>query len=317
MLSRSQLARAVCQCERKTCEQFVEAGQRNNLTLDLAAVVRHLHTHIVSPVVQHILIMVLVAFATTGCKQDPNTTSPLLVFAASSLQPALTEIATTYRSATHDSVLLVFGSSTDLATQIENGAPADIFFAADEATIERLSTHGKVIDSTRTVYAIGQLALITQCGKPLHDAASLCPPLTLNALSDSTIRNIAIANPAHAPYGRAAQQALERSNMWTAVQPRIVMGASVAHALQFVESGNADAGLVALSLVMTSNARHMSYTVVNPTLHDPIRHEAAVVPHSNERTARSVQFLTFVRSDSGRAVLHRYGFETTAPPAGR
>jgi molybdate transport system substrate-binding protein len=234
---------------------------------------------------------------------------PLLVFAASDLRYALADVAGRYRASGGDSAVLVFGSTGDLATQIANGAPADLFFAANAEAVDDLARRHLVVDSTRAVYAIGKLALVARCAKDSVPNAPRCPTLALGDLATPAVKVVAIADPTHAPYGKAAQQALERAGLLDRVHPKLVLGANITQAYQFVETGNADAGLVALSLALRTPGR--TYALVDTALYDPMRQTLAV-PTTSAHPAAAVRFLRYVRADSGQAVLRRYGF---APPS--
>lgn len=239
-----------------------------------------------------------VAFAASACRA-PEPAGPVLIFAASDLRDALGDIAAAYRRTGGDSVALVFGSTGDLGTQIANGAPADLFFAANAEAIDALAAKGLIVDSTRRVYAIGRLALIGRC------VSAPCTPLALSDLARPATRTVAIANPAHAPYGKAAKQTLERSGLWMQVAPKLVLGANISQAEQFVATGNADAGLVALSLVLRTPGR--VYTPVDSALHDPLRQTAAVTTAS-AHAAAALAFLRFVEGEAGATLMRRYGF---------
>ncbi len=226
--------------------------------------------------------------------------APLLVFAAADLREALPEVAAAYRRVGGDSVTVSFGATGDLAVQIANGAPADVFFAADEDALARLAAQHAVVDRTRRVYALGRLALVTGPG-----AAARHAPLQLTDLAAADVRTVVIADPAHAPYGRAAREALERAGLWDRLRARLVYAPNVAQAFRVVEGGNADAGLVALSAV--HGATPASYTLVDTTRYAPIRQAAAVVARST-RQAEAGRFLEYATGGAGLAVLRRYGF---------
>ena len=165
----------------------------------------------------------------------------LTVFAAADLGFAFKEIVPRFEKAVGAKVSLVLGSSGNLATQIEHGAPADVFFSADEAFVDRLASRGAVIAETRTAYAQGRIVLAT--------AKSFGPKLSdLQALADARIRHVAIANPLHAPYGKAAEEALRKVGIWEAVKPKLVYSENIRHTLQFIQTGAAEAGIVALSV---------------------------------------------------------------------
>ena len=234
-----------------------------------------------------------------------RTAAPLLVFAAADLREALPEVAAAYRRAGGDSVTLVFGATSDLATQIANGAPADAFFAADESAVARLAAQRAIVAGTSRVYAVGRLALVTGPG--------VAPVTQLGDLARPGVRTIAIADPAHAPYGRAAQQALDRAGFWTTLRPKVVFAPNVAQAFRFVQGGNADAGLVArasLGAAPSAGASSPGYVLVDTALYAPIRQAAAVVASSGQQAA-AVRFVAYATGAPGFAVLRRYGF---APP---
>jgi molybdate transport system substrate-binding protein len=255
----------------------------------------------VSLVVALVALLALMVTA-SGCGEDQRVrravAEPLLVFAAADLQLALTELADRYTAGSGRRPDLVFGSTGNLAMQIENGAPADLFFAANQSFVERLAALGMVADGSRRVYAHGRLALVWRDGAT--------QPHDLVALANPGYRAIAIANPEHAPYGVAAREALRAAGVWDQVRDRLVNGENIAHAYQFVRTGNADAGLVAVGLVLGPGSR--PHLVVPETLHSPLRQEAAVM-RASPRSEEAIRFLEYVLSAEGQEVLRRYGFE--------
>jgi len=270
-----------------------------------------------------VLALLAISIVLSACaRRDASHVEPLLVFAASDLRDALREIARDYRAAGGDSAVLVFGSTGDLATQIANGAPADLFFAANAEAIDALAVSGSIVDSTREVYAIGRLAVIARCTRAdtshgsvtrraREHSSGVCPRLSLTDLLSDSLRTIAIADPSHAPYGRAAQEALENAGVWKAVKPKLILGTNISQAEIFVTSGNADAGIVALSLMARGGAR--VYTVVDASLHAPLMQTVAIVSRSTrQRAARS--FVTYMVGAGGRAVMDRYGFSPPPRP---
>ena len=219
------------------------------------------------------------------------------VFGASDLALAFKEIVPKFERALGVKVTLVLGSTGTLAKQIEHGAPADVFFAADRTFIEELAVKGVVIPETRALYAQGRLVLAT--------ARSAGAKLTeLRQLTDARIRHVAIANPAHAPYGRAAEQALRAVGVWDPVRAKLVYGENIRQALQFVESGAAEAGLIALSL---ANVPAIDYVVIDRTLHAPLDQSVAVVRRSR-RPELGLAFIQFVNGAEGRPIMKRFGF---------
>ncbi|MFQ3661536.1 MAG: molybdate ABC transporter substrate-binding protein [Chloroflexaceae bacterium] len=228
-----------------------------------------------------------------------QTTSELTVAAAADLTQAFQELGALFEQQTGIQVIFNFGSTGQLAQQIERGAPFDLFFAANESFIEDLNRNGLVIADTMEVYAQGRLALWTRGDSPRKAER-------IEDLADQAFARIAIANPEHAPYGQAAREALERASVWETVEPRLVFGENVAQALTLADTGNVDVAIVALSLSVQSNG---SWTLVPSELHPdhPLIQMAAVItgtPH--EAAAR--QFIAFVNGPDGHAIMKQYGF---------
>lgn len=222
---------------------------------------------------------------------------PLTVFAAADLGFAFKEIVPRFEKSVGAKVSLVLGSSGNLATQIEHGAPADVFFSADQAFVDRLAARGVVIAESRAVYAQGRIVLAT--------ARSFGPRLTdLRQLRDARIRHVAIANPLHAPYGRAAEEALRKVGLWETVKPKLVFGENIRHALQFIQSGAAEAGIVALSV---ANVPEVEWAPIDPSLYLPLQ-QVAVVVKRTPRPEQGVAFVQFVNGSEGRPIMKRYGF---------
>lgn len=239
-----------------------------------------------------------------GQKTDGDEEADLLLLAASDLGPAFEDLVPAYESRTGERIAVVLGSTGNLAAQIRHGAPADLFFSADESFMDALIAEGHVDAASRTVYATGRLALVVPAGRGL--------PPPLETLADPASGLIAIANPEHAPYGRAAREALVSMALWEGVTPRLVLGENVAHTLQFVRTGNADAGLVALSLVRGAPGEPLPYRVVEERLHVPLR-QVAGITITTRQAERARAFLEFVVSSEGQEMLARYGFEPPAP----
>ncbi|HEY64106.1 MAG TPA: molybdate ABC transporter substrate-binding protein [Caldilineae bacterium] len=220
-----------------------------------------------------------------------------MVAAASSLRGAFDDIARAFEEETGTSVTISFGSSGQLAQQIENGAPFDVFASANEAYVDRLAERGFVLLDTRRVYARGRLALVVNRER----GASV---KRLEDLADPSLGPIAIANPDHAPYGLAAYQALERRRLWEQVRSRIVMGENVRQALQFVQIGDAPVGIVALSI---ADVPEVDYTPISTELHDPLN-QTLVILRDSRHPELARRFVAFVTGTAGRAILQRYGF---------
>ena len=244
-----------------------------------------------------LIVLALALAAARAEAARPATVPALVVYAASDLDMAFREIKPLFEKATGARVTLVMGSTGNLAKQIEHGAPADVFFAANESFVDDLRAVGAVIPQTRTLYAQGRIVL----------AVPKRSVITVRELADllkPEVRRVAIANPAHAPYGRAAQEALERAGVWEKVKPKLVYGENIRHALQFVETGAVEAGIVALSI---ADAPGIAYAQIERALYAPLNQVAAVVkrsPHPDLGAA----FIQFVNGAEGRPILKRYGF---------
>ena len=242
-------------------------------------------------------ILFLLLFCASAFAQE------ITVAAAADLSAALAEIAPKYKSATGQEVKLTFGSSGSLATQIRNGAPFDVFFSADEDYPQQLVEAGLAEKDTLRRYAVGRLVLWVPSDSPLD-----LPQLGIQALLDPSVKKIAIANPDHAPYGRAAQSALRHFGIYEKVSGRLVLGENVSQAAQFVESGNAQAGLIALSHAvapaMKSKGRYWTLPLdAYPTLNQAV----VVLSHSKQKEAAG-KFLEFVGSPESVSLLKDYGF---------
>lgn len=223
------------------------------------------------------------------------------VAAASDLKFALAELAGRYEKETGQAVALNLGSSGQFAQQIRQGLPADLFMAADEDFVFQLADAGLTQDRG-VIYALGRIALLVPIASPI------VLDLGLRGLRDAlpALRHFAIANPEHAPYGRAAQQALERLGLWPVVEPKLVIGENIAQATQFVTSGAAQAGISALSLARAPEVARLTRSMTLPAdLHAPLR-QRMVLLRSAGRGA--VEFYRYLQAPAARDVLQRYGF---------
>ena len=229
--------------------------------------------------------------------------SPALirVAAASDLQFAMAELAAQYRKETGQAVELRLGSSGQFAQQIRQGLPADLYLSADENFVFQLADAGFTQDRG-FLYALGRIALVV----PSASAIQLDPSLRGLREALPGLRHFAIANPEHAPYGRAAQQALERLGLWHLARPKLVLGENIAQATQFVTSGSAEAGITAASLAMAPEVARATRSLVLPAdLHAPLRQRMVLLRRAD---ASAMGFYRFLQSEAARAVLQRYGF---------
>jgi molybdate transport system substrate-binding protein len=231
----------------------------------------------------------------------------ITVAAASDLQYALREIAQNYEKKTGNTVKLTFGSSGALATQIQNGAPFDVFFSADASYPEMLVKRNAADGKTMIRYARGLLVLWVEKGQPLGGSVGGIVMADLHTLTSPGIKKIAIANPQHAPYGRAAVEALKKAGVYDKVAAKLVMGENVSQAAQFAESGNAQAALLPLSLAQAPSLRERgSYVTVPQDQYSPII-QAGVVTKQAHDPAAAAGFLRFVVQE-GVLTLRKYGF---------
>lgn len=222
---------------------------------------------------------------------------PLLVGAASDLQFAFTEIGEQFEAETGQKVTFTFGSTGNLTTQIENGAPFDILAAANVSFVESLTEQGLTIPDTQQLYAQGRIVLVV-------NRESGVEATSLEDLLDPAITRIAIANPEHAPYGQAAREALQSAGVWAEIEEKVVLGENVSQTLQFVQTGDAPVGIVALSI---ADVPEVTGTLLPAELHEPINQALAVIRSTtNEAGARA--FIDFVNSRAGRDIMKRYGF---------
>lgn len=228
----------------------------------------------------------------------------ITVAAASDLQFALREIAENYQQKTGNTVKLTFGSSGALAAQIQNGAPFDVFFSADASYPETLVKNGNADGKTLTRYARGILVVWVRAGGVLGPLK-----LWIEPLRSESVAKIAIANPQHAPYGRAAVEALRKADIYERVAGKLVTGENVSQAAQFAESGNAQAALLPLSLASVGALKDKGrYVRVPDKFYSPIV-QAAVVTKQAHDAAAAAGFLRFVLSTEGVLALRKYGFE--------
>ena len=244
------------------------------------------------------LLSLLMLFAATFASAQEIT-----VAAAADMSAALPELVDAYTKKTGQTVKLSFGASGNLTNQIENGAPFDIFFSADEQYPQQLIKEGLASKDTLYRYAVGRLVLWIPNDSPL-----VLSELGIKALLDPSIKKIAIANPATAPYGRAAEATLRHYEIYDKVSSRLVVGENIRQAAQFVQSGNAQAGLIALShaLAPALNAQGRYWKV--PLDAYPTLNQAAVVLTRSKQQDAARKFLDFLRTPEATSLLTSYGF---------
>lgn len=229
--------------------------------------------------------------------QSPREAPTLQVAAASDLSLAFEELGKLFEARTGHKVTFSFGASGVLAKQLGQGAPFDLFAAASASFADSAVASGACDGSTKRVYARGHVvAWSRRQGPVLH---------SLSDLRDPRILRIAIANPDHAPYGKAAREALVHAGLWAELEPKLVPAENVRQALEFAQTGNVDVALVALSLVAKDDQGHR--LTIDGSLYAPLEQTMVVCKHGKSQ-ASARDFATLVTSNEGQAVLLRYGF---------
>lgn len=245
-----------------------------------------------------IALVCWVALAGQGTAQRPPT-----VAAAANLNVALPEIAEQFTRDRGMRVELVFGASGTLTRQITDGAPFELFLAADEEFPNQLTAAGLTRDAG-VVYALGRLVLFAPRGSPLVADERLEGLARL--LEADGVTRFAIANPDVAPYGRAAEAVLRKHGLWETVRARLVLGDTIAQAAQFATTGNAVGGLIAYSFVLSPGvAGRGSYAVIPDADHPPLRQRMVLLENAGPTAA---QFYAYVQSETARAILRKHGY---------
>lgn len=224
----------------------------------------------------------------------------ITIAAAADLKFALDEIVTTFKkSHAADEVDVIYGSSGKFHTQIQQGAPYDLYFSADIGFPRELAKTGFAASDV-VPYAVGRIVL--------WSASLDATKMTLDSLNDPKITRIAIANPKHAPYGKRAEEALRASGLWEKVEPRLVYGENIAHTAQFVQTGNAQVGVIALALALSPElASKGGYWLIPDVLHAPLE-QGFIVTKRAEGSALARRFADAMGSKASRAVMSKYGF---------
>ena len=250
------------------------------------------------------LLVLLVSFATCAIAAEQIT-----VAAAADLNYALNELASRFEAKAGTKVTLSFGSSGNLFSQIQSGAPFDLFFSADEDYPKKLASAGFADASSLRIYGLGHLALWVPNDSPFDPQK-----LQMELLTQPAVTRIAIANPQHAPYGRAAMAALEHYGLKDKLSGKLVFGENVSHAAQFVQSGNAQAGLIAMSLAKSPAMESAGRFWMLPSEAYPELKQAVVIVSASPHKKAAQAFLDFVLSPEGAATLKKYGLTPPAKP---
>jgi molybdate transport system substrate-binding protein len=245
------------------------------------------------------LTLLLLPGCGSAVKEPAHPASAALrVAAASDLQGVLPTLTDRFTAAAGVTVTPVVGASGQLAQQIRQGAPFDVFLSADMAFVRDLAGEGLIERDTVRAYARGRLVLVVNrnSGVTVDGLAALARP---------EVKRVAIANPEIAPYGRAARQVLEKAGLWEGLKPKLVQAETVRQALQYVQTGNAEVGLVAHSVAGVAEVRPSD---IDPALHEPILQGLGVVARSSHVDSAR-QFARFLLGGEGQKILASYGFD--------
>ncbi len=226
----------------------------------------------------------------------------LTIAAASDLNFAFKELVDGFGKATGIRVKLSLGSSGNFFSQIQNGAPFDLYFSADIWFPQRLAETGHGVAGSLYRYAVGRIVVWVPKSSKFDVSKGM------EVLLDPSIRKIAIANPKHAPYGRAAVAAMQHATIYDRVKNKLVLGENVSQAAQFVESGAADIGIIALSLALATTMKEAGRYWEVPLNAYPSLEQGAILLKNGKNPAGARAFLVFLQGKEGQAIMHRYGF---------
>jgi molybdate transport system substrate-binding protein len=249
-----------------------------------------------------IVSMILTCGVLLTCLVRSVSAADIMIAAASDLNFAFKELVAEYEKTSGNHVKLSLGSSGNFYAQIQNGAPFDLYFSADIGYPKKLEEAGLVVPGSLYPYAVGRIVLWAGNGSHLDLSKGL------EILREPTIKKIAIANPKHAPYGRAAVAAMEHFKVYDQVRDKLILGENISQAAQFIESGACDAGIVALSLALAPAMKAAGqYWEIPASAHSPLEQGAVILKQSkNPEVAK--QFLEFIKGPSGQEIMKRYGF---------
>lgn len=260
-----------------------------------------------------LIIAVLVLSLMTGCRKEPRpqqtaqskpAPAELNVAAAADLQFALNDLAARFREQHPDVDLkITYGSSGNFFAQLSNGAPFDLFLSADSSYPEQLAEKGLADKSSAFKYGMGRIVLWAPKDSKFDPAGR-----KMQALLDPALKRVAVANPRHAPYGRAAEASLKKQQLWDPLQPKIVLGDNIAQTAQFVQSGAADVGIIALSLALSPSMKDAGTYYEIPREDYPALIQEGVILSRAKNPAAAEAFRTLIMSPDGQTLLQRYGF---------
>jgi len=246
---------------------------------------------------KHIILLLAVLLTSTCARAQA-----VKVAAAADLKFAMAELAAQFEKQSGTKLDVTYGSSGNFLTQIQNGAPFDLFFSADSEYPKKLEAAGLAEPGTLREYAVGHIVIWTPSGSDINAVKD-----GWKCLLDPRVKKIAIANPEHAPYGRAALAAIKKAGIYEQVQDKLVYGENISQAAEFVQSGNAQAGIVALSLAMSPAMKNGNRWEIPADSYPPIKQAVVLLKTSNNKDAAR-RFLEVVSGAQGREILRRFGF---------
>lgn len=254
-------------------------------------------------------LRLMIAVMMTVVLAAPARAADLTIAAAADLKFAMDEIVAAFRKTRSEATIdVIYGSSGKFSTQIRQGAPFDLYFSADIDYARQLEQQGLAAGPAR-LYAVGRIVL--------WSAGRDASRMTLAGLADPAVRRIAMANPLHAPYGKRAEEALRAAGVWDAVQGKLVFGENIAQTAQFVQTGNADVGIVALSLVLNPALSGAGgYHLIDEHLHAPLE-QGFIVTRRGAGNALAAAFAAYMESATARSIMVRYGFVLPAATGGK
>lgn len=236
------------------------------------------------------------------CAVSPVSAEEIAVAAASDLNFAIKEVIGVFEQQTGHRVKLSLGSSGNFYAQLQQGAPFDLYFSADIGYPKKLEEAGLTVPGSLYRYAVGRVVLWAPKSSPVDVSQGL------TVLKEARVKKIAIANPKHAPYGRAAVAAMEHAQVYAEVKDRLVLGENISQAAQFIESGACDVGIIALSLALAPAMRSAgSYWEIPAEAHPPLEQGAAILKQSKHQEL-ATSFLAFLQGPQGQEIMIRYGF---------
>ncbi|WP_096186647.1 molybdate ABC transporter substrate-binding protein [Evansella halocellulosilytica] len=244
-----------------------------------------------------VYFLVFSLFFIGGCSSATEQSDTLYVAAASDMYHALTEVGHAFTEKTDVEIEFTYGSTGQLTQQIQEGAPFDLFLAAHDSYIDQLIDREAVYEDSKAYYSRGTIVFMHTPKVNIDDQGEF--------LLNDDVTTVTIANPEHAPYGKAAKEALESLEIWNEVEPKIVYAENIRQAYQYVESGNADVGIIALALM---NETDLYFEKIDGQLHEPIR-QALAIPRQTNNKELAEQFSDFILSEEGQGILKSYGFD--------